>query len=148
MRLVIHTDGGARGNPGPAGAGVLISDEAGRPLYEAGYYLGHMTNNAAEYTGLLRALEVAVAAGATAVLVKSDSELLVRQINGEYRVKSANLKDLFNDVLDRLRRIGDWRVQHVYREANERADELANRAMNLQDNVVERDELTRTAPGA
>lgn len=145
MRLVIYTDGGARGNPGPAGAGVSICDEAGHPKYEAGYFIGHTTNNVAEYTGLLRALDVAVSAGATAVLVKSDSELMVRQLNGEYRVKSENLKGIFDEIMKKLRAIGDWKVTHVYRESNERADELANRAMDRREDVVELDDLTGTA---
>ncbi|GJQ26294.1 MAG: ribonuclease H [Phycisphaerae bacterium] len=145
MRLVIYTDGGARGNPGPAGAGVSICDEAGNPKYEAGYFLGHTTNNVAEYTGLLRALDVAVAAGATAVLVKSDSELMVRQLNGEYRVKSENLKDIFDAIMKKLRAIGDWKVTHVYRESNERADELANRAMDRREDLIELDDLTGAA---
>lgn len=136
MKLTIHIDGGARGNPGPAGAGVSIVDDDGRAVFEAGFFLGRMTNNMAEYNGLLRALAVAARAEATALDIYSDSELLVRQINGEYRVKSPKLRDLFDEASARLRRFADWRVSHVRREGNERADALANAAMDAGEDVI------------
>ncbi|MFQ5429766.1 MAG: ribonuclease HI family protein [Phycisphaerae bacterium] len=139
MNVTIHIDGGARGNPGPAGAGVTIRDEQGACLFEGGFFLGHMTNNAAEYNALIRALQVARTAGATRLQIFSDSELLVRQVNGDYRVKNAGLKVLFNDAAARLRDFEDWRVRHVRREANDRADELANQAMDAERDVVVRD---------
>ncbi len=141
MKLIIHIDGGARGNPGIAGAGIVLRGAGDRPLVEAGYYLGHQTNNVAEYTALLKALEAAKRAGASQLVIHSDSELLVRQINGEYRVRNPALKDLFDDAFARLLGFEKWEVRHVRREQNTRADELANLAMDACDNVVEIDEL-------
>ena len=139
MKLTIHIDGGARGNPGPAGAGVSMRDARRGIVFEAGFYLGEMTNNQAEYGALLKALEVAERIGAAAVTVFADSELLVRQINGDYRVKNAGLKPLFGKATERLGRFGDWRVHHVLRESNSRADELANMAMDARRDVIVRD---------
>lgn len=130
MDLRIHIDGGARGNPGPAGAGVVIHRADGEPLLEAGYYLGRATNNVAEYTALLRALAAAEKLGGTRLEILSDSELMVRQINGEYRVRNDALKGLCTEAFDRLKRFAHWRVRHVRRENNARADELANLAMD------------------
>lgn len=137
MKFVIHIDGGARGNPGPAGAGVVIRNDEGEPLLEAGYFVGRVTNNVAEYTALLKALEAAGNRGATSLLISSDSELLVRQINGEYRVKNPGLQPLFDDAMGRLRKFSSWKVQHVRREFNARADELANLAMDAGEDVIE-----------
>src|SRR5450432_1228370 len=92
--LIAHSDGGARGNPGPAGYGVVIKDQAGRPVAALSEYLGHQTNNFAEYQGLIAALEYAIKHGPKALKVISDSELLVRQIKGIYKVKNAVLQDL------------------------------------------------------
>jgi ribonuclease HI len=139
MKITIHIDGGARGNPGSAGAGIVLRGVDDAPLLEAGYYLGHQTNNVAEYTALLKALEAAKQAGATELSIFSDSELLVRQINGEYRVKNPALKDLFDDAFGRLRSFAKWEVRHVRREQNARADELANLAMDACEDVVEVD---------
>jgi ribonuclease HI len=139
MRLTIHIDGGARGNPGPAAAGVSICDEDGTALFEGGFFLGRATNNVAEYTGLLKAVEIAKSIGGVEVDVHSDSELLVRQINGEYRVKNETLKDYFDQAMKGLRAFKKWRVSHVRREANRRADELANLAMDAGRDVIEYD---------
>ncbi|HUN81860.1 MAG TPA: ribonuclease HI family protein [Phycisphaerae bacterium] len=139
MKLIANIDGGSRGNPGPAGAGISVRQESGRPILEAGYFLGRMTNNMAEYTALLRALEICKSCGATSLHVYCDSELLVKQINGEYRVKNETLKDFFDQAMIALRAIGDWRIQHVRREGNERADELANLAMDAGEDVIEVD---------
>ncbi len=139
MRLTIHIDGGARGNPGPAAAGVSICDEDGTALYEGGFFLGRATNNVAEYTGLLKAVEIARSIGGAEVNVFSDSELLVRQINGEYRVRNETLKDYFDQAMKGLRSFKKWKVSHVRREANRRADELANMAMDAGRDVVEYD---------
>ena len=136
MKLQIHIDGGARGNPGPAGAGVVVRTEDGKPLWEAGFFLGRMTNNMAEYHGLLKALDFALAAGASGVSISSDSELLVRQINGDYRVKNLRLQGLFDLAWTRLRQLEHWKIQHIYREQNKRADELANLAMDAESDVV------------
>lgn len=139
MKLIIHIDGGSRGNPGPAGAGVAIANEQGEAVLEVGYFLGRMTNNMAEYTALLRALDEAAACGATDILVYCDSELLVKQINGEYRVKNETLKNYFDTAMTGLRKIGKWKVTHVRREGNARADELANIAMDAGEDMVEID---------
>lgn len=141
MKLTIHIDGGARGNPGIAGAGIVLRGDGDQPIVEAGYYLGHQTNNVAEYTALLKALEASKRAGATHLLIHSDSELLVKQINGEYRVRNPGLKDLFDDAFARLRGFEKWEVRHVRREQNARADELANLAMDAMDDVVEIDDV-------
>lgn len=136
MELTIHIDGGARGNPGPAGAGVVIRQSDGPVLLEAGYYLGSTTNNFAEYTALLRGLEAAQRFAPERIEIFSDSELLVRQINGEYRVRSGNLKDLFHKATTQLAGFKHWRIRHVRREQNARADELANLAMDAMTDVI------------
>jgi ribonuclease HI len=128
--LVLQFDGGSRGNPGPAGIGVSLTDEEGTPLYELGEFLGRRTNNVAEYTALLRGLHAAKTLGAAKLTVRSDSELLVRQINGIYKVKSPDLKPLFQQAVALINALGDVTVSHVYREGNTRADELANLAMD------------------
>ncbi|MBI5583234.1 MAG: ribonuclease HI family protein [Deltaproteobacteria bacterium] len=125
----IHSDGAAKGNPGPAGAGWLIRDGQGRVLSRQFQYLGLGTNNEAEYRALIGALEEALALGGQAVTVYSDSELLVRQLNGEYRVRSLHLKDFFNRAQDLLRRFQEYVILHVPREQNREADLLANQAV-------------------
>ena len=123
-------DGGSRGNPGPAGIGVTITDDTGRPLYELGEFIGHCTNNVAEYTALLRGLSAAIAMGAASLTVRADSELVVRQLNGIYRVKSPDLKPLYAQAVNLMAQIKQVKVTHVYRESNSRADALANAAMD------------------
>ena len=135
MELVIYTDGGSRGNPGPAGAGFILTDADGKVLQGKGIFLGHATNNVAEYSGLLHALEAAKKIGAESIKVFSDSELMVRQINGQYRVKSENLKGLFNDCMELLANFQSWQAVHIERAKNEQADTLANRAMDMQRDV-------------
>ena len=137
MKLLIHTDGGARGNPGPAGVGITVTDQdSGRCVREAGYFLGVATNNVAEYRGLLRGLDLALEMGADQVEVRSDSELMVRQINGQYRVKSADLRPLYEAARERLKRIARWSVVHVPRSQNAEADRLANLAMDRRADVA------------
>jgi len=138
MKLTVHIDGGARGNPGPAGAGVTMRDAQDGVVFEAGFYLGEMTNNQAEYGALLKALEVAERIGAKSVAVFADSELLVRQINGVYRVKNPGLKKLYGEATQRLGRFSEWSVRHVLRDSNSRADELANMAMDAGQDVIVR----------
>lgn len=135
MALEIHVDGGARGNPGPAGAGVLIRDEQ-RVLHEAGYFLGTQTNNAAEYTALILALQRAARLPAQPLRIFSDSELLVRQITGEYQVKSPTLEKLYQQAQLLLLKVSSWAIRHVRREHNKRADELANLAMDQGRTVI------------
>lgn len=131
-RLVIRTDGAARGNPGPAGAGWVIETGEGEVLEEGSAYLGSMTNNQAEYEALLRALASVVPDPDTELEIYSDSELLVRQLNGVYRVRDENLKDRFIAVAQALRRAGRAEVRHLPRGENARADALANRAIDLE----------------
>lgn len=137
MQITIHIDGGARGNPGPAATGVVIqSVEPAYTIHEGGYFLGKATNNVAEYQGLIRGLEVAIDLGATDVRILSDSELMVRQIMGEYRVKSSDLKPLYEHAQRLLLQIDLWQIQHVYRTENKRADELVNMAIDAKRDVV------------
>ncbi len=136
MGLIVHVDGGSRGNPGPAGAGVLITSDDGTPVHEGAYYLGHQTNNAAEYYALIRALQRVERSGQRTITVCSDSELLVRQITGQYRVRSAKLARLFEQAQLLLLRIPCWNVRHIPREANRRADELANLAIDQQRDLI------------
>jgi len=135
VALIIHVDGGARGNPGPAGAGVVIRTDDGRRIHEAGYFLGRQTNNAAEYHALIRALQRAQRTGDTNLSICSDSELLVRQLTGEYRVKARGLQPLFEQA-QRLLLHFRWQVRHVRRGQNSRADQLANLAMDQGQDVL------------
>src|ERR1700724_2367490 len=128
--LVAFIDGGARGNPGPAGYGVVIQDEAGRKVAALSEYLGRQTNNFAEYQGLIAGLEYALAHGPKALKVISDSELLVRQIKGIYKVKNAVLKDLHARAKELISQLDWFSIDHALREHNREADELANEAMD------------------
>src|ERR1700674_777808 len=128
--LIAFSDGGARGNPGPSGYGVVIQDEAGRKVAALSEYLGYQTNNVAEYQGLIAALEYAVANGHKALKVISDSELLVRQIKGIYKVKNAALQDLHGRAKELIAQLAWFSIGHVLRGHNEEADRLANAAMD------------------
>jgi ribonuclease HI len=128
--LVAHSDGGARGNPGPAGYGVVIQDEAGRKVAHLSEYLGHQTNNFAEYQGLIAALEYALQHGPKALKLISDSELLVRQIKGIYKVKNAALQDLHGRAKELIAQLDWFSIGHALREQNRDADRLANEAMD------------------
>src|SRR4030088_1322550 len=128
--LIAHSDGGARGNPGPAGYGVVIEDESGRKVASLSEYLGHQTNNFAEYQGLIAGLEYALAHGPKALKVISDSELLVRQIKGIYKVKNAVLKDLHARAKELISQLDWFSIDHALREHNREADELGNEAMD------------------
>jgi ribonuclease HI len=128
--LVAHSDGGARGNPGPAGYGVVIEDESGRKVATLSEYLGHQTNNFAEYQGLIAALEYALGHGPKALQLISDSELLVRQIKGIYKVKNAVLQDLHGRAKELIGQLQWFSIGHALREHNQEADRLANEAMD------------------
>lgn len=128
--LIAYTDGGARGNPGPAGYGVVIQDESGQEVAALSQYLGHQTNNVAEYQGLIAALEYAVEHGHKALKVVSDSELLVRQIKGIYKVKNPTLQDLYGRARQLIRKLDSFSIDHVLRGKNAEADRLANEAMD------------------
>jgi ribonuclease HI len=130
MKLVVHVDGGARGNPGPAAVGVVVSTPDGEVLDEIGEVIGVATNNVAEYRGLLLGLERARALGATEVEVVNDSELVARQVQGDYKVKHAGLKPLHQQALTALRAFDRWSIRSVPRERNARADALVNAALD------------------
>jgi phosphoribosylglycinamide formyltransferase 1 len=130
-KVIIYTDGGSRGNPGPAAAGFILTDSAGNQLCAKGLTLGETTNNVAEYTGLIKALQTAKKMNARQVTVFSDSELMVRQINGRYKVKSEQLKDLFTQAVGLLNKFEHWQVQHIDRDKNKEADKLVNKALDL-----------------
>jgi ribonuclease HI len=134
--LIVHVDGGSRGNPGPAGAGVTISLEDGTLVHEGAYFLGRQTSNGAEYHALIRALQRAARCPADTITVFSDSELLVRQITGTYRVKSPKLAQLFEQVQLLLLKIRCWSIRHIPREENRRADDLANLAIDRRGDVI------------
>jgi tryptophan 2,3-dioxygenase/ribonuclease HI len=139
VQVVVHVDGGARGNPGPAAAAAVVSAPDGQVLDEAAVTLGHATNNVAEYRGLLLGLERAAALGADEVEVVNDSELIAKQVNGEYKVKNAELKPLHAQALEALGQFGSWAVRSVPRAQNAAADALVNRALDGQ-------EVAPTAP--
>jgi ribonuclease HI len=128
--LIAYTDGGARGNPGPAGYGVVIKDESGRKVAALSEYLGHQTNNFAEYQGLIAALEYALERGPKALKITSDSELLVRQIKGIYKVKNPTLRDLHARAKELIVQLDWFSIGHALREHNQEADRLANAAMD------------------
>jgi ribonuclease HI len=128
--LRIHIDGGSRGNPGDAGYGVYVQDADGADVARLYGYLGVATNNVAEYQGLINGLRFALEQGARRVQVYSDSELVVRQIEGRYKVKHEGLRPLYREASALLGRFTRWSVTHVRREQNKEADKLANRALD------------------
>jgi len=130
LRVILHVDGGARGNPGPAAIGVVISSPDGEVLEELAETIGVATNNVAEYRALLRGLERAGALGATEVEIVNDSELVARQLTGAYKVKHPAMKPLHAEAIAALRRFERWRVKSVPRAQNARADALVNQALD------------------
>ena len=128
--IVAYCDGGSRGNPGPSGYGVSIEDAAGRPIAGLSEFLGVKTNNFAEYSGLLAALEYALSHGHSRLRVVADSELMVKQMKGQYQVKSPDLRPLWEEAKWRAARLERFEIQHVLRGKNKRADALANQAMD------------------
>ena len=134
--ITAFIDGGARGNPGPAGYGVHVVDESGHVLAELYQGIGHSTNNVAEYNGLLAALRWAAERGETRIHVRADSELLVKQMRGEYRVKHGGLKPLFLEACRLIRQIGDVTFEHVRREQNKDADRLSNLGMDESEELL------------
>jgi ribonuclease HI len=132
VRVVVHVDGGSRGNPGPAAAAAVVSSPEGEVLDEAAITLGRATNNVAEYRGLLLGLERARALGATEVDVVNDSELIAHQVNGRYKVKHTDMKPLHAEALAALRGFERWSVRPVPRAQNAEADALVNQALDGQ----------------
>ncbi len=130
MKLVVHVDGGARGNPGPAAIGVVVSEPGGEVLEEGGERIGVATNNVAEYRALLLGLQRARALGAQEVEIVNDSELIARQLTGAYRVKHPAMKPLYREAITALRGFHRWQIRTVPREQNARADALVNAALD------------------
>jgi ribonuclease HI len=130
MKYIVHTDGAARGNPGPAAIGVVIEDEDGRTVYEASRALGVRTNNEAEYQALITALEYLKDVRPSEAEFRLDSELVVKQLSGEYKVKEPRLQSLHGQVVMLLNAVPKFRIRHVRRADNARADELANEALD------------------
>jgi ribonuclease HI len=147
VQVVVHVDGGARGNPGPAAAAAVVSTPDGRVLDESAVTLGRATNNVAEYQGLLLGLERAAALGATEVDVINDSELVARQIDGSYKVKNADLQPLHAQAKELLGRLDRWSIRSVPRAENAAADALVNRALDGEAPALpaDGDELVRVA---
>lgn len=133
MILFLNIDGAARGNPGPAGYGIAVSNEDGEILHEAYGYLGEQTNNIAEYCALIAALELASYKKWQDIRIRSDSQLMVRQLNGEYKVKNPRLKELFSTARRFIRTFNSFSIEHVRRENNKEADSLANQAVDSQE---------------
>jgi len=129
-RVTVNVDGGARGNPGPAAIGVVLRDGDGQVLREVGETIGEATNNVAEYKALLRGIGLAAELGADEVDLIGDSELVVRQVEGRYKVKNAGIKTLHAEVKRALRGFGSWSIHHVRRAENADADRLVNEALD------------------
>ncbi|MFA6321735.1 MAG: ribonuclease HI family protein [Candidatus Omnitrophota bacterium] len=127
----LYADGGARGNPGPAGIGAVILDSKKKKVKEVYKYIGEATNNNAEYNALICVLEEASAIGADDIIVNLDSELVVKQLNGEYKVKSVDIKPLFEKAVEALRKFKSFEIKHIDRSENKEADKLVNKAINL-----------------
>jgi phosphoribosylglycinamide formyltransferase-1 len=134
-KIVAYIDGGSRGNPGPAAAGFVLSDESGNQLQAKGIFLGRKTNNEAEYIALVKAIETAQQLGAEQLMIFSDSMLLVRQIQGQYKVKSDNIRLLYRQAYELLNQLKSWDIQHILREKNSIADGLVNKALDLMCDV-------------
>ena len=130
MKLITYTDGASRGNPGPASLGVVVMDENGKVLREIGQILGTQTNNFAEYSAVVRALEECIELGAVEVEMRMDSQLVVRQMLGEYKIKNSNIIPLANKVKELLKQIKKAKFVHVPRAENAWPDKLANEALD------------------
>ena len=141
--IIAHIDGGSRGNPGPAASAFVLTDSRGRQLQAKAFFLGEATNNFAEYTAIHKALEAARSLGAGQITIYSDSELLVRQINGQYKVKSDLIRPLFAQAVAMLAEFENWQVRHVFREDNKKADGLVNRALDGKKDVEMKVEKTK-----
>jgi ribonuclease HI len=130
MKVVVHVDGGARGNPGPAAIGVVVSDGEGAVLDEVAETIGVATNNVAEYQALLKGVERAAALGADEIELVNDSELVARQLTGRYKVKHPAMKPLYEEARVALQSFGRWKIRTVPRAQNARADALVNAALD------------------
>ncbi len=138
-RLTLEFDGGSRGNPGPAGIGVVIRAQDGTPLVTLGRFIGQATNNVAEYHALIAVLKKAAELGARKIIVRGDSELVVKQMRGEYRVKHPVLRSLFDQAKALFRQFEEAHIEHNFRHKNALADKLANLAMDRKAEVTDVD---------
>jgi formyltetrahydrofolate-dependent phosphoribosylglycinamide formyltransferase len=144
--IIAYTDGGSRGNPGPAAAGFVLTDAKGMRLGGRGFFLGRTTNNMAEYTAIIKALEAAKQKGGKRIMVFSDSELLVRQLNGQYKVKSEQVRPLYRQATELMDEFESCKVQYIAREENKEADRLVNQALNLEGDVEAKGSPLLSAP--
>jgi ribonuclease HI len=146
--LTLHFDGGSRGNPGDAGAGVVVLAADGTPLVTIGKYIGRATNNFAEYMALIFALREAEKLKATKLIVRGDSELVIKQMRGEYRVKNPGLRDLYEQAQTLVARFDEVKFEHKLRDDNALADRLANKAMDRKGDVDDDDLPPQSASAA
>ena len=137
-KLIIHTDGGSRSNPGPAASAYVFTDQSGKVMEAKSFFIGKATNNQAEYTAVIKALQAAKQFSKSVITLYSDSELLVKQIKGQYKVKNKNIRPLFDKVVKLLADFHDCRFVHLKRESNKHADKLVNLALDRQQDVVEK----------
>jgi ribonuclease HI len=144
--ITLEFDGGSRGNPGPAGIGVVLRAGDGTPLVTLGRPIGRATNNVAEYRALITALEKAQELGARKLVIRGDSELIIRQMRGEYRVKHPDMKELYEEAQSLVAEFDAVKIEHNLRHKNELADKLANKAMDLRRDVTDVDESPIDAP--
>ncbi|MBN1162890.1 ribonuclease HI family protein [Patescibacteria group bacterium] len=134
MKLKLYTDGGARGNPGPAAIGIVIRDDNSKIIKELGLYIGSATNNDAEYKALIKGLEECINLGATNVECVLDSELVVKQLNGEYKVKNTRLKEYWREIKRLESKLSEIEYRHVKRTENKNADALVNQVLDYLEN--------------
>lgn len=146
--ITVQFDGGSRGNPGPAGIGVVLRAADGTPVVTLGRFIGRATNNVAEYKALITGLQQAKRLGAKRIIVRGDSELVVKQMRGEYRVKNPDLRTLYDEAQDLLGGFDQAKVEHNYREDNALADRLANLAMDRKGEVTDADDVPGGDGGA
>jgi ribonuclease HI len=145
-QIIVNFDGGSRGNPGIAGTGVVLRAADGTPLVTVGRYIGHATNNVAEYMALIDGLRQAKKLGARNLLIRGDSELIIKQMRGEYRVKNEALRDLYNEAEKLASQFNSVLYEHNLRDKNSMADRLANLAMDRRTDVTDADELAPRPP--
>src|SRR5438552_7487613 len=144
--ITVEFDGGSRGNPGPAGIGVVLRAQDRTPLLTLGKFIGRATNNVAEYQALITALIQAKKLGAKKIIIRGDSELIIRQMLGQYRVKHPDLKPLYEEAYHLLHQFDEAKIEHNLRHKNELADKLANLAMDRRADVMDVDESPDDAP--
>ncbi len=144
--LTLQFDGGSRGNPGPAGIGVVVCAQDGTPLVTLGRFIGRATNNVAEYRALITAMEEAHKLGAKKIIIRGDSELIIKQMRGEYKVKHPDMRQLHDEAQHLLHQFDEAKIEHNLRHKNELADKLCNMAMDRRADVTEVDESPIDAP--